>query len=61
MLTYAQLDMLLFLQWLKEEFLVFLDTWEQSVQARPGFSASEKQKMLLSPQNGMISYCTLYV
>eukprot|EP00731_Ephydatia_muelleri_P019605 Em0012g430a len=26
-------------QWLKEEFLVFLDTWEQSVQARPGFSA----------------------
>ncbi|KAL5500013.1 hypothetical protein EMCRGX_G011503 [Ephydatia muelleri] len=38
------------LKWLKEEFLVFLDTWEQSVQARPGFSASEKQKMLLSPQ-----------
>ena len=35
-------------QWLEETFLPYLDTWEQSVEAREGFSKEEKTRMLLS-------------
>ncbi|KAL5491933.1 hypothetical protein EMCRGX_G017309 [Ephydatia muelleri] len=38
------------LKWLKDELLVYLDTWEQSIKAREGFSNDEKKKMHLSPQ-----------
>lgn len=37
------------LQWLRDEFLVYLDEWEKSVNDRPGFSKEEKNLMLLSP------------
>ena len=40
----------LYTQWLQEEFLSYLDEWEQSVRQRDGFSASEKNKMQLSPE-----------
>ena len=36
------------MQWLKEEFLGFLDEWEKSVEDRQNFSNFEKNKMLLS-------------
>ena len=36
------------LQWLLEEFLPYLDSWETSVMERPGFTDVEKKKMLLS-------------
>ena len=31
-----------------EEFLCYLDKWEESVKGRPGFSKREKEKMLIS-------------
>ena len=36
------------LQWLLEEFLPYLDSWETSVMERSGFTDVEKKKMLLS-------------
>ena len=36
------------LQWLKEDFLTYLDDWEKGVRSRPGYSAAEKSVMLLS-------------
>jgi hypothetical protein len=36
------------LQWLKENFLAYLDEWEQSVNGRTGFTVAEKRKMMLS-------------
>ena len=36
------------LQWLREEFLPYLDDWKASVNQRCGFSSAQKQKMLLS-------------
>ena len=36
-------------QWLEEEFLSYLEEWKGSVAGRPGFTAAQKQKMLLSP------------
>lgn len=38
----------MYIQWLKEEFLGYLDKWEASVQAREGFDKTAKNKMLLS-------------
>ena len=35
-------------QWLEEEFLGYMEKWEQSVAARPGFSQTDKNKMMLS-------------
>ena len=40
---------IIFLQWLRETFLGYLDEWEQSVEKRPGFSKLMKM-MLLSPE-----------
>lgn len=37
-------------QWLKEEFIGYLDKWEASVAARKGFEKFEKNKMLLSEE-----------
>lgn len=36
------------LQWLLDEFLPYLDSWEKSVAEREGFTDVEKNKMLLS-------------
>ena len=38
----------LFLQWLKDEFLPYLDKWEKDVQERTGFTPAEKKRMLIS-------------
>ncbi|XP_065894011.1 uncharacterized protein [Dysidea avara] len=35
-------------EWLKDVFLKYLDDWEKAVQERPGFSAEEKNTMLIS-------------
>ena len=35
-------------QWLEETFLPYLDAWEQSIEAREGFSKEQKNRMLLS-------------
>ena len=42
-------------QWLKDEFLTYLDCWEKSVHDREGFSSAEKKMMLLSQEtrNGL--------
>lgn len=37
-----------FLQWLKNDFLPFLNGWEASVNARQGYSQAQKKRMLLS-------------
>ena len=34
----------------QNEFLVYLDEWEQSVKARNGFKKGQKKKMLLSAE-----------
>ena len=36
-------------QWLEEDFLGYLDAWESSVNSRPGYTKTEKGKMMLSP------------
>ena len=43
------------MQWLREEFLPYLDRWEESVFKREGFSNVEKKMMLLSQEtrNGL--------
>ena len=41
---------MLHFQWLREDFLGYLDEWEASVAARPGFSKAERNKMLLSQE-----------
>ena len=38
------------LQWLKEEFLPYLERWKKSVQERKGFSDGEKKKMQISDE-----------
>eukprot|EP00731_Ephydatia_muelleri_P006390 Em0003g638a len=48
------------LKWLKDEFLVYLDTWEQSIKAREGFNNDEKKKMHLSPQTLLGLRITIY-
>ena len=35
------------LQWLKDDFLGYLDDWENSVQKREGFSNKQKSMMLM--------------
>ena len=37
-------------QWLKQEFLPYMDAWEASVDAREGFTDVEKKRMLLSQE-----------
>ena len=39
----------LFIQWLRDVFLKYLDDWETSVNERPGFTKEQKNLMLLSP------------
>lgn len=36
------------MQWLVDEFLAYLDSWEASVKGRQGVTDVEKKKMLLS-------------
>ena len=38
------------MQWLKNEFLPYLDDWEKSVRERKGFTDAQKKRMLLSDQ-----------
>ena len=38
------------LYFLESEFLVYLDSWEDSVSKRKGFEASERKRMLLSSE-----------
>ena len=38
------------LQWLKEEFLPYLERWQKSAQEREGFSDAEVEKMQLSDE-----------
>ena len=37
-------------QWLKDDFLKYLDEWQASVQKREGFSDAAKAKMQLSQE-----------
>ena len=37
-------------QWLKQEFLPYMDAWEASVDALEGFTDVEKKRMLLSQE-----------
>lgn len=57
------------LQWLKEDFLSYLDKWSSSVKARKGFTKSEKAIMTLSKETlqglkitgkGTCMTCTIY-
>ena len=48
--TWFTLFIPLSLQWLKEEFLPYLEGWKKSVQERKGFSDGEKKKMQLSDE-----------
>ena len=36
------------MQWIKNEFLPYLDNWEESVESRSGFTNGEKKRMMLS-------------
>ena len=38
----------LFIQWLKHDFLSYLDEWEASSQAQDGLSQAEKNKLCIS-------------
>lgn len=38
------------LQWLKEDFIGYLDRWQESVSKREGFSKTEQNKMMLSEE-----------
>lgn len=40
--------MYIHVQWLEEEFLPYLDSWEESVCVRKGFDDKQKENMLLS-------------
>lgn len=39
-----------FLQWLSEDFIGFLDKWEECVNERDGFTNKEKKLMILSAE-----------
>ena len=39
-----------FWQWIHEEFLAYLDKWEKSVQERPGYTKTQKKRMMLSSE-----------
>ena len=38
------------MQWLKEDFLGYLDEWQRSVEQREGFTTAQKQMMCLSKE-----------
>lgn len=38
------------MQWLKEEFLGYLDEWEECVNKQLGFTPAQKKMMLLSEE-----------
>ena len=38
------------IQWLEEDFLLYLNNWETSVRGRTGFSVAEQSKMMLSAE-----------
>ena len=48
------------LQWLEQDFLGYLAAWESSVEERPGYTKTEKGRMLLSPATrlGIRMTCT---
>ena len=48
------------MQWLEQDFLKYLASWELSVEERPGYSKTEKGRMLLSPATrlGIRMTCT---
>lgn len=41
---------IIMLQWLENDFLNYLDEWEQSVKQRKGFTPAQRTMMLLSPE-----------
>ena len=52
------------MQWLEEEFLPYLASWEASVRGREGFTVAEQNKMMLSAETrlglqftGIAWYC----
>ena len=47
---YNNFTTVLAFQWLKEEFLGYLDDWERSVNNHEGFTAAQRSMMLLSQQ-----------
>ena len=48
------------LQWSEKDFLGYMATWESSVEERPGYTKTEKSRMLLSPATrlGIRMTCT---
>ena len=38
------------LQWIEDEFLPYLDKWEESVMRRPGLTKTQQNNMLLSAE-----------
>ena len=48
--SYTVLNSFFYLQWLKDNFLAYLDEWEKSVMDRPGFEDDEKKNMMLSSE-----------
>ena len=52
---------MLFQKWLEGTFLPYLNHWEESVEEREGFNASQKKRMLLSTETmlGLRMTCKL--
>ena len=50
MLNMNLIDRLFYTQWLEQDFLKYLDTWEESVKSREKFTAAQKKQMLLSTE-----------
>ena len=42
------MNIIIVLQWLETEFIPYLEQWEKSVMEREGFSAKDKELMLLA-------------
>jgi len=42
------------LQWLETEFIPYLEQWENTTMAREGFSAKEKELMLLARETRIV-------
>ena len=44
------INTIMYVQWLKDDFLGYLDAWKRSVQGRTNFSKIEHKMMLISPE-----------
>ena len=42
--------MCMHLQWLKDDFLNYLNAWEEKVSEREGYSTAQKEKMLITKE-----------